>query len=436
MTVEPEPIPFDTKSKLLSPRTMARRHAVGLLLAIPAMAIISCGGIPFMRRQDNPLHQLDVNELIKREADYILSCQYLNQPHPAYGALNNVHGEPTWVVPRENGLAILGLIEASKRLQVPHYLERANLAADYLVRIQDQNDGGWFDQYKYEQPALDEKDGKTKSPTQPAEVMMAFHKLGYKPERYDAMKKGASFILACQDVANKTGNDDGLVGGGKDENGQFQSWRWTSDNSFSHQALRAAEDWSRINGDISFAEVCKRGSERILDGINRFLKMPSDQPIGPVWHRAVDASGKPMEQDKYDWINYAPQMLDVPVNGVGLNTVGAWIHQRLQQADGACIQDSREGRNKKSPGFSFQASLVWLDLELEQMGYADSAKIWALKSDLWQTTPDENNIQGGWVDWIEDSKTAPRWQRFIDTSFYAIAAFTGGYNFNINPTRG
>ncbi|RLI52792.1 MAG: hypothetical protein DRP09_17200, partial [Candidatus Thorarchaeota archaeon] len=46
------------------------------------------------------------------EANYILSCQYNNPESSAYGAINNVKGEPTWVVPGENAMAILGLLEA------------------------------------------------------------------------------------------------------------------------------------------------------------------------------------------------------------------------------------------------------------------------------------------------------------------------------------
>jgi hypothetical protein len=44
-------------------------------------------------------------------------------------------------------------------------------------------------------------------------------------------------------------------------------------------------------------------------------------------------------------------------------------------------------------------------------------------------------VAGGWIDWVELEPTvgrqADRWQRFIDTSFYAIAAFNGGYDFRV-----
>lgn len=48
---------------------------------------------------------------------------------------------------------------------------------------------------------------------------------------------------------------------------------------------------------------------------------------------------------------------------------------------------------------------------------------------------DENSHTGGWVDWVEVQATpgsrANWWDRFIDTSFYAIAACNGGYNFRV-----
>ena len=51
---------------------------------------------------------------------------------------------------------------------------------------------------------------------------MALHRLGYDHNRYAAMKHGAEYLFACQDVANKGGADDGLLGGGKDANGQWR----------------------------------------------------------------------------------------------------------------------------------------------------------------------------------------------------------------------
>jgi len=161
------------------------------------------------------------------EADYILSCQFLNNPtNEAYGAINNVYGEPTWVVPGENAIAIMGLEKASRILKNNVYLQRANLTADYLVRTQDSIDGSWLNKINYNDTS-DNDNGKSLRHT--AEVMIAFDKLGYNPDRYESMKKASQFILNCQNQTNKQGNDDGLVGGGKDKDGNYHTWRWTSD---------------------------------------------------------------------------------------------------------------------------------------------------------------------------------------------------------------
>jgi hypothetical protein len=112
----------------------------------------------------------------------------MNPGNRAHGAINNIEvgGGPTWVVPRENAMAILGLIVASEVLEERLYLDRAQLAADYLISIQDPSDGGWYNHYSYTEIVDYEK-----SPTQTAEVMIALYKLGYDPLRYEAMKKGA-----------------------------------------------------------------------------------------------------------------------------------------------------------------------------------------------------------------------------------------------------
>lgn len=368
----------------------------------------------------------DVNALVKMEADYILSCQYLDPGHPAHGAINNIFGEfPTWIVPRENALAILGLIEAGKILNDANYLSRAQMAADYLVARQNPSDGAWADQYSYDSATT-----QSKSPTQTAEVMMALDRLGYNSARYAAMKKGAQYLMACQNPANKGGNDDGLLGGGKDENGQHRNWRWASDNAFAYQAMRAAESWAHANGDSAFAVEARTAAERILQGINTVLYVqdPGDPGYG-VWHRVVDQFDQPVDPNYHEWINYAPQMLDVPALGAGQALGGDWIHLVLQKSDGAVVFDDADQQNKKSPGFSFQASLSWLDLG--QLSYANEAKNWALRSGLWQTTPAPDGSIGGWVDWMEGVDRADSWLRFIDTSFYAVTTYTGGYDFNI-----
>ncbi len=361
---------------------------------------------------------------IKLEADYILNCQYIeNSQNPAYGAINNVYGAPTWVVPGENAVAIMGLIEASKVLNDPLYIQRAEFTADYLVRIQD-SDGGWYDQYNYATPVS----GKGKSLRHTAEVMMAWGKLGYRSSRYDAMVKAANFILACQDPFNKGGEDDGLVGGGKKSDGSYHTWRWASDNAYAYHALRVASIWAKAAGENDKAKIYKDAALRIKEGLKNYLLSDS----GDHWKRVVDEHHNSIsgQTDKADWISYAPSMLDVDIESVDYKKVGDWIHNNLQKQDGALVWDNAEYSQRKSPGFSFQAILAWLDSNKEDE-YAEDAMKWALESGLWQITKDANGIKGGWIDWInEDGTKAEWWQRFIDTSAYYIMAKNGGYDFS------
>lgn len=329
-------------------------------------------------------------------------------------------------------MAILGLIVASEVLNDKSYLEQTHLAADYLINMQDPSDGAWYDQYSYIDIVA-----HTKSPTQTAEIMIALYKLGYDHHRYNAMKNGAKYLVECQKVENKGGNDDGLICGGKDDNGQFLSWRWTHDNSYSYWALKAAEVWAIIENDMSFATECTNSAQKIIDGINTYLY---NSTTG-AWYIAIDENGMSQWITNLDglasWIQYAPQMLDLPANGVNSITVGEWIHDTFQQSDGSCIGYEYDGiiRTRKYPGLSFQASLCWF-VDTGHTSHADAAINWAENSGLWQTTSDLNGITGGWIDWIEVSpetgKRADWWLRFIDTSFYAIASWDGGYNFKVS----
>jgi hypothetical protein len=358
-------------------------------------------------------------DLVRLEADYIAACQYTREGDPASGAINNVTGSPTWVVPRENAMAILGLVHASQCLGEAAYRVRADAAMSYLVRVQ-QTDGGWADQYSYTTPFI-----PSKSPTQTAEVMIAMNKLGYQAGRYNAMVKGAEFLLKLQSRSCKQGKDDGLLGAGLDAQGRCQTWRWSSDNAYGYQALKAASRWARLAGDATRRRRYDAAAARVLKGINTVLK----DPASAVWRVAVDAQNIPVSRP-HEWINYAPQMLDVPAAGVGSPAVGEWINQVLvNQATGGAVWDDGSEADRLSPGYSFQASLVWLDLG--QTAYRDRAWQWVNASGLHQTTADANGIAGGWIDWKETGGAqAQWWERFIDTSFYHIAVSEGGYDFS------
>ena len=358
---------------------------------------------------------------VRLEADYILACQYMDSGNSAYGAINDVTGAPTWVMPGENAIAIMGLITASDLLNDPAYKNSAQLSANYLQTVQ-AGDGGWYNQYNYSQAADAGKDLR-----HTAEVMIAYDKLGYDAARYDSMRNASEFILAAQNTANKTGLDDGLVGGGKTSSGAYHTQRWTSDNAFAYQALKAAAKWARTNNDQAYATQLDTAADRILTGIRNYLAAGTDH-----WNRAIDASGNVVAaEDKSDWISYAPLMLDLPMDNMDPAAVGEWIHTVLQKPDGSVVWDDGTYSNRKSPGYSFQAGLVWLDRE--QMDFMNAAVSWAEQSGLWQKVPDGNNVSGGWIDWVEGAGQAQQWERFIDTSAYYIMIQNGGYDFNVVP---
>lgn len=397
-----------------------------LLLAL--MIIVGTGLCLPLCAQDSSL------EVVQLEAGYISRCQFLSDPlDPAYGCINNTFGIPTWVVPRENAMAMLGLLMAADILGDPTYVDKARLAADYLVRVQD-TDGAWYNQYSFSTPGDQADPGNSealaKSPTQTAEVMIALFRVGYEEKYTAAMRKGAQYLIACQ----KNGGNGLLLGGGKNADGTWRNWRWASDNAYAYQALKAAELWALVQGDFRFALFCSSAGRRIIKGINQYLYIKDrNDPDYGVWRRVVDGNNQPVDAQVYDWINYAPQMLDLPCRGVGNPLVGDWIHNRLQDASGACVWDNGAYRTRRSPGYSFQAVLCWLDLG--QTGYARQALDWAMASGLWTTALSCDEAVGGWVDW-QDSETgenAPCWQRFIDTSFYAIAAYNKGYSFSSLP---
>jgi len=360
---------------------------------------------------------------IRMEGDYILSCQYTDDSSSnAYGAINNIHGAPTWVVPGENAVAIMGLVRASEILGDDLYKQRANLAADYLARVQ-APDGGWYDQYSYANIA-----NQSESLRHTAEVMIAFDKLGYSTARYQTMKDAATFLLSCQNPVNKGGVDDGLVGGGKDSSGNYHTWRWASDNAYAYQALMAAARWAKIYGDDGDVQKYKTAADRIKNGLETVLLASS----GDHWVRVIDSNDNIVTgEDRSDWISYAPAMLDVPVEGVDAQRIGDWIHVTLQDANNALVWDDTLYPQRESPGYSFQAMLVWLDTG--QNSYAQYALEWAVNSGLWQTTTDGNGIEGGWIDWVENGNKAAWWDRFIDTSSYFIMIKSGGYDFSPVP---
>ncbi|MBM3249147.1 MAG: hypothetical protein FJZ10_07010, partial [Candidatus Omnitrophica bacterium] len=368
---------------------------------------------------------LDLNEKIKLEADYLVACQYLNPGHIAHGAINDVYTPatpPDYVVPRENGMAILGLLLADGIFPTnePSYIDRANLSMDYLVRVQEL-DGSWKDEYDYRDPSGGRD---TKSPTQAAEVMMAMYALGYQDNRYNSMKAAVQFLFDCQDNGY-----NGLICGGKEADESFSDWNWITDNSYAYWALLAARGWALVKGETTFAQECEDAAALILNGINNYFKNSSEV----WWWQVVDNWGSRINNGGIiDWLNYTPRFLDIPANGVNNPELGVWIHETFQvpSGNGGCMWGERHP-NQEYPGMSFQAAFSWFDLG--QNDYANAAINWAENSSLWQLIPDEHGILGGWQDWIninDYSRPLP-WERYVDTSFYSIGSWLGGYDFTV-----
>jgi hypothetical protein len=336
-------------------------------------------------------------------------------------------------------------------------MERAQLAADYLVRVQ-QSDGAWCDQYNYNKNTTE-----SKSPRQTAEVMIALYKLNESNraetnnETYRAMSNGATYLMDCQNSSNKS--DSRLLCGGKFDDKNFYDDCWTHDNAYAYWALRAAKAWADDKGDLKNSSDFDNSSQRILDGINQVLY---DNSTG-VWQIAIDKNGKPLnnaevscvvsrDRSRSSWIQYSPQMLGLPVKGANSSDIGDWIYKNFPNNNTSiegprtgcigCSQYYCEGTSEGDrmyPGYSFQAAITWLGMNNStDSAYAKSAISWAENSTLWQNTPDNNSVTGGWIDWIEvypqsgEPKRANPYGRFIDTSFYAIACWNGGYDFRIS----
>jgi len=196
---------------------------------------------------------------------------------------------------------------------------------------------------------------------------------------------------------------------------------------------------ARHYGDDTLSIELETSSQRILDGIQTHLFNGTDH-----WYRVIDKDDNIItindregnRENRADWIGYAPLMLDLPVTQYGVNSslISDWIKNTLKQSDNSLVWDDSLYSSRKSPGYSFQAMLVWLDID--QLTDADRALFWAEHSGLWQKTPDDDNeITGGWIDWIENGTTPDQWKRFIDTSAYYIMthgtdSIKRGYNFN------
>jgi len=326
------------------------------------------------------------------EFQHILNCQVASSSTTAPGAINDLWGAPTWVVPGEMAVAALVLHRGGDTTQ-------ARAAADYLVGIQNP-DGSWCNQYS----GTIFTDGNRYA-RQTAEVMMLLGRLG----GYAApLARADAWLASLQLTATKTGADDGLIGGGVDATGVPLTDRWTSDNSFAVRAFDAAGDTA--------------ARDRVIAGITAHLLS------GDHWVQKIDAAGTPTD-GTYGWINFAPAFLTLAGFGVTYPAgLADGMRTRLQESAGpnaGAVREFQDGP-KYMPGIGFQASIAWNALGHTAEVAAHTA--WAQgPSGLWTTTADGNGDNGGWVDWTltAGGSTANWWERFIDTSAYAIMAANG-----------
>ena len=325
------------------------------------------------------------------EFQHILNCQVSDPADPAYGAINDVWGEPTWVVPGE--MAVAALV-----LKAGGYLTQAKAAADYLVKVQN-TDGSWCNQYDH-LTAVD----KNKFTRHTAQVMMLLGTIGGYST---ALSKANTWLASMQDPKVKTGVDDGLVCGGKSSTGGTYTDRWVSDNSFAVRAFKIAGNSVAAN--------------KVVNGINTYLVN------GDHWYQRITSQGRKSDGD-FGWINWAPAFMNLAGDGVTYPPgLADGIRSRLQVATGthkgAVYENAKS--TKLMPGIGFQASIAWN--ALGKSAYSAEHTAWAENvSGLWVTTVDANGDIGGWIDWRTTSgQKAEWWQRFIDTSAYYIMTVNG-----------
>jgi hypothetical protein len=392
------------------------------------------------------------------EGTHLLNCQVKDAAiygPRALGSINDVPftDGPTWVVPRENGTAIIGLAEAYMTTGDDRFKAGALLGADYLKNRQEA-DGAWCRQY-------DEKLGtitdKNKTPSEAGSAIAAFfkiHQMGWDDsshQYYENARKAAAYIMWCID--NKPGTANGLAGAGKEYGyagnndilGDYRwgSWSWVSDNCYAYLGLMYVKSWAASRGETDFANTCGRYAVGVLNGINVCLKNPNNA----VWYRVVDGNGNQVaESAKIDALCYYPQKYDLPVPQYGTANVAQWMTDNLQEKNGSVSSGcgafkwgdagSAQESDRRSPGFSFEAWLALNDIPGSTAQQArDLAKNW------WEAADNtggrgalRDSSAGGYIDWYDPDGSpwgyvAPSWQRFIDTSANNILVNRGGFDY-------
>jgi hypothetical protein len=313
------------------------------------------------------------------EIVHILNCRDRTS-----GAINNIFGEPTWVVPGEMALAAVAL-------KIMGYDEEATQACAWLASVQDPADGAWFNQYDHETPT-----NAGKSPRHTAQALMAFYRCGY--QNRTSVENGLSYLRDC--IVNSCDPADGCLGGGKDASGAWIGTEWLSDNVYAAKAFE-------YFGLITEANKIKA----TIDG--EFL----NATLG-AWYRTKSGPGEPYSMDMGDfgWINFAPANWNLDV--VYPADLTQTIKEKLQIANGAFLESANS--EKRMPGIGLQAHLASRAAGSDD-GFSSFYDWLRNTSGLVQGGLDINGDSGGIVDWIDgNGNQAPWWERFIDTSAFVV----------------
>jgi hypothetical protein len=313
------------------------------------------------------------------EAGHILNCQ-----DPASGAINDIHGAPTYVKPGEMAMAAVAL-------KLTGHGAEALKACVYLASVQ-QADGSWCNQYDHQTIA-----DPGKSPRHTAQTLMAFRQCGYVDTA--VTDKALGYLAEC--ITHSCDPANGCLGGGRDSAGNWIGTQWLSDNVFAAHAFE-------YYGDNARAAAIKTAIDVVFQDTARgcWFQTRSGGPGNYV-----------MTAGDFGWINFAPANWNL--QGVTYPAgLAATIKSRLQTADGAFLENEKS--DKRMPGIGLQAHLA-----LRAAGSSDPLAgfyTWLkCQSGLLQNAPDANDDAGGVIDWVDSAgNRADWWNRFIDTSAYVI----------------
>ena len=181
----------------------------------------------------------DCSQLARLEADYILACQDTSPTDPAYGAINNVYGAPTWVVPSEVAMATLGLNAASDILNDPRYGVEPNWPLTTSLRCNNLTALGTTNTVMH-LPSIQSL--RSRTPAQNRLVKLPRSCLrctSWTTTPTDTMPwKTALSTCWTAKIWSTKAVIMMVYWEPANPQGQFQSWRWMHDNAYAYWALR------------------------------------------------------------------------------------------------------------------------------------------------------------------------------------------------------